>query len=519
MTKQEEAAISGFGWLPEDIIHRVLSFLCKDDKQKTRGLSKQWFNAYVTYPKLCFYGKNKQHFDNTLSRHMFGGTPLPYQLEITLDFNHDDDDTARILDKWLKIAVENGVKELNIRLRHLYPSGYIVPDYILGSKSLKMLSLFNCEFPDKLTSWILCKNIHTLVLLEVSIKDDIFSSMLMSCPLIEYLRVEICPNLNKVELINVPCLKELHITGHFIRPEPIFPLKYQPYFVEPQPQRVHQNLRSLRFEKVILREAFFHNFANKFPHLKSLVIRSCDGFARMKLTSYSLANLEFESHFLQEQKLEINAPNLTSFCLAPFNIFPKVSFIAVSPRIKSSVSLCFNFPIIGESWNPRLNEMLSNLAPSKISLDITLGIKKSFSLEEEEDKWLEPSINALCDLFFACGPETINLNWERNERALHIVNGVQNKLVEMHNQNLIMDFRRFVFHANGKKCQKQPLDSTDFSDVECKDCKGWKEIRFDIGWNLHCCSGQTGDEPTNKRFHDSSKKTEDDEPTNKRLRG
>ncbi|CAI9111889.1 OLC1v1012223C1 [Oldenlandia corymbosa var. corymbosa] len=184
MATGEGVEAAGFGHLREDIIHRILSFLNDDDKKKARDLWKNdWSVAYYSYPKLWFndrgyrgensdYDEFRQDIENALLRYTSGGILLPYQLRIT-KLSHHEEDAAR-LDKWLKLAVENGVKELELQLFHQYPAAYIVPDRILESKSLAMLSLRNCEFQKKLINvQSLFRNIHTLILVLVSIDEPV----------------------------------------------------------------------------------------------------------------------------------------------------------------------------------------------------------------------------------------------------------------------------------------------------------------------------------------------------------
>ncbi|CAI9115757.1 OLC1v1016749C1 [Oldenlandia corymbosa var. corymbosa] len=507
----EEENRAGFGSLQEGITHRILSFLSEDDKQTTRDLSEEWSDAVDTYPTLSFDPVEVKDVENTLLRHTFGGIPLPYQLKIVTDFipdDHADVDPAR-LDKWLTTAVGNGVRELILSIGccpyYCCPSNYIIPDCILGAKSLTMLSLTNCKFPDKLKAQqILCKNLHTLMLRNVSISNDILSSLIMSCPLIEHLGIENCKDLDKAKLINIPCLKELHI-GHFqcdgedsLRVEIDAPnLKAAKFggscglhFVEGVES--YRNLQKLMFMRTTLSNLFFDNVVNKLSHLRSLAVISCNGFAEFNLTSNSLEKFEFKPdvHDLPAQQLKVNSRSLIDFhlCLLYVNVFPRVSFISFSPQLKTEVSIFYDPDRRDKSWFPRMEDTLSGLAPSKISLHIE--VKSEFQLDE--NVLLEESSTGFADSFLACCPETIILSLSINERTLCIVNCLQRKLEEKQDQDLIRGFKWFVVHCGSEKCQQQTLDLMSLS----AECCTRKMIWFALGWNSPSCSSNNDEEPT-----------------------
>ncbi|CAI9118567.1 OLC1v1020154C1 [Oldenlandia corymbosa var. corymbosa] len=195
--------------------------------------------------------------DTLVMKRNCGGGISSFDLD--MDYYYDDDDEAAQVDRWLKFAVENGVRELSVRS---WPHYYVIPDFILETESVTMLSLHNCKFPEELKVQILCKNIRTLVLSQVSINDDTFSSLIAGCPLIEHLEINGCSDLSRVELVNnVHCVKKFDVYDCIAR------LK---------------TLQSLTFgRRTRLNEAFFGNFLNSFPNVRSLVIRECHGFARM----------------------------------------------------------------------------------------------------------------------------------------------------------------------------------------------------------------------------------------------
>ncbi|CAI9118670.1 OLC1v1020266C1 [Oldenlandia corymbosa var. corymbosa] len=520
------------GVYPEESYQGFVPF-STNDKEKARCLSDEWSDAFCTYPKFVFNGNNQEDVDDTLLRYKSQGNLwLCYQFEITMtDFNDDVDATR--LDKWLKTAVENGVKELKIHLKH--PNGgscYVIPDCILEAKSLTMLSLENCKFPNKMNSnnisTALCSNIHTLelrhvtmdhhtfssfliagksltrlslgfcefpnklnnvpilrtnirslVLMRVTIDNDSFTSFLAGCPSIEHLRIEYCPKLRKVELINVPsCLKEVEVCGNCY-----------PGLVGFQ---AHQNLESLKLENMIVNGTFFDgDFGNKFPQLRSLVVWDCHGFAKPKLTSGSLRNLSFSpSDDGATHEVEISAPSLTSFDLGVFgDNFPKVCLMAGSPRLECRVALYFH-SVKDRSWFLSLNKMLSGLVPSQISLKFVL--RRGFD-SDNNGNLSEPSAEVFDGSFLDCCPSTITLHLFDNGRALCMFDSLQQKLIEMHNQGRLKEIRRSVFHQKQEKCPKLLQDNwVSLSNVVCKYCEEHTLIRFELGWNLpSSCSSNT----------------------------
>ncbi|CAI9118687.1 OLC1v1020285C1 [Oldenlandia corymbosa var. corymbosa] len=479
----------------EFLLIRIVALDLEDDKEKARNLSQDWSKAYDTYPELYFNGSNQENFGDTLMRCVYGGLSLPYQFKITLDFTNHDVDPAS-LDKWLKLAVENGVRELKIFVIYANHSSYLIPDCILEAKSsLTMLSLAYCKFPDKpIEVQNLCKKVHTLFLQDISIPDNVFSSMIAGCRVVEVMRMENCP---KVKLINVPYLKKLRVANCYEAEIDAPNLQivelrelYGFRFIETRP---YQKLQVLKLEVVWVSREFFANFANKFPHLRSLEVRDCGGCEKIDLTSYSLRNLGFRCNEWTEAvpELKIHAPNLTSFDVDNIGVrikFPKVSLEVVSTQMKSNVSMSY-YSYKDRAWLLGLNEMLSSMFSSKISLEFI----SSFYGCSLEDKSTEP-FPAFDGSFLAYFPETISMKRNSKEWDAYMIGHLQSKLIELYSQNLIKQIEMSLYHAKGKQCQKQPLDWMSTSKVILEYCESCLEIRFDIGWNLpSCCSNSTGD--------------------------
>ncbi|KAM3249586.1 hypothetical protein P3L10_011356 [Capsicum annuum] len=160
--------------LPEGLIQRILCFISYKEAVKMSILSKTWLQASFTLPNLKF----------------------------TVDHSNDNYVSSRVLshiDKWLDIAIQNGVKDLV-----LTPGSHQLPIFtILAAKSLRELFLEYCNLmPVSLSSGVVnCNSLRKLSLLNVKLDENKLKTLLNSCPVIVSLILRYCLGLEKIELL------------------------------------------------------------------------------------------------------------------------------------------------------------------------------------------------------------------------------------------------------------------------------------------------------------------------------
>ncbi|KAL3506445.1 hypothetical protein ACH5RR_031827 [Cinchona calisaya] len=175
MAETTEVSQDGISKLPQPIIHHILSFLEPKEEAKTSLLSKAWLSRWNTRPILHFiyshdWGSSydtdiqviktiHENFmnciDTTLLRyhHQKNGIDTLNLRLYNFPFVSPDD-----ADRWLQIAVENGVKRLSIRIYNYY----VLPQTVFEAKSLLELSLSKCRLHHHLIQIIRCRGLANI---------------------------------------------------------------------------------------------------------------------------------------------------------------------------------------------------------------------------------------------------------------------------------------------------------------------------------------------------------------------
>ncbi|XP_055811921.1 putative F-box/LRR-repeat protein At5g02700 [Solanum dulcamara] len=190
--------------LPECLIHKILSYLSFTEAAQLSVVSKTWLQAWSTLPNLNFTINHRKYnmkiVDNIMERYRKGKIAIE-------KFELSDSSYLRLIfplfDKWLDIALQNGVKHLVFGV----PSNtsYPLPIFkILASKSLRELVLRGCNLKRvSLSSGVVkCNSLRKLFLSFVCLDENTLQALLNSCPFIVNLIFDNCYGLEKIELLN-----------------------------------------------------------------------------------------------------------------------------------------------------------------------------------------------------------------------------------------------------------------------------------------------------------------------------
>ncbi|OIT35240.1 hypothetical protein A4A49_57260, partial [Nicotiana attenuata] len=125
--------------IPDCLIDKIVSYLSFDKTAQTSILSKAWLLAWLIHPKLEFsihYYKDMNIVNKIMERYRDGKIPIDkFTFSILMSGSRE---VFLLIDKWLGIAVQNGVKDLVCTgfFRTLYPFPIFT---IMTSKSLREL--------------------------------------------------------------------------------------------------------------------------------------------------------------------------------------------------------------------------------------------------------------------------------------------------------------------------------------------------------------------------------------------
>ncbi|XP_049374356.1 FBD-associated F-box protein At3g52670-like [Solanum verrucosum] len=202
--------------LPQCLIHKILCLHSFKRAAQLSILSKTWLQAWLTIPNLSYSLGYLEHnmkkvMDNIMERYRDGKIPIE---KLDLSYSVDSNEVFPLFNKWLDIALQNGVKDLVFRIpSHLtsYPLPMLT---ILATKSLRELVLTGCDlYCASLSSGVVnCYSLRKLSLTQVGLGDNTLQILLNSCPFIDNLILDYCSWLKKIEILNnLPKIKSVSI--------------------------------------------------------------------------------------------------------------------------------------------------------------------------------------------------------------------------------------------------------------------------------------------------------------------
>lgn len=316
--------------LPEFIIQQIQSFLSTKEAIWSSVLSTAWHRAWSSSPLLIF---NQNLFEDTTSRFLnFVDTNLMQYCSNNIRINllciivvtHSGTNLTSLLDKWLQIAIECGVKQLHLSLPQVN-SPNTLPATIYEAALLKFLDLASFKFDNNfLTRTIKFNTLWYLALHYVYLDELMIHKLIFSRPLIETLILDCCSGFQRIQLTSLHALKLFDIYAKENQAVEIdapslqlFTYKFGRWTL-PCAIKIDssKHLRNLCLKSVPINDAFFHNVVSKLPFLENLNLQNCSLLRRINLLNHQLKHLAINSKLpMQMDRIEMNPGNLHSASL------------------------------------------------------------------------------------------------------------------------------------------------------------------------------------------------------------
>ncbi|KAJ4981559.1 hypothetical protein NE237_032396 [Protea cynaroides] len=221
--KRNKETFDRISYLPEPILHHILSFLSTKDALKTSFLSKSWSNLWTSirildFDEFTFYNKDvmfyyhgelgdeedddkikwelKKQFADLIDRSLL---PLEGQniRELNINFDHIDDSILMTrVDPWVRFALTNvSLFRLDFScgepLEYCPENMYQLPPCSFPSKFLKVMELSCCQFM-ALEHNISFPCLETVILNQVQLYDTSVTDLIANSPHLESLYLESC---------------------------------------------------------------------------------------------------------------------------------------------------------------------------------------------------------------------------------------------------------------------------------------------------------------------------------------
>ncbi|XP_075085414.1 putative F-box/LRR-repeat protein At3g18150 isoform X1 [Nicotiana tabacum] len=408
--------------LPDCLIRKIVSYLSFKEAAKMSILSKTWLQAWLTHPNLEFtvdYHHDMKVVDKVMERYRDRKIPIE-KFELSSDSSSRED-----IEKWLGIALQNGVKDCRFH-------GLACPlpiFIILAAKSLKELVLTRCN----LKSVSLSRGVANLFYLEklslssIYLNEDMLQTLLTNCPLIVSFVIDSCYGLDKIELRNLQKIRSVSITKSSrkrvkIQAPTLEHFSYYQLSVEKLDIVECKNLKSVELSYVTLSGGFLEHLISGFQFLECLIIVCLGkGSERFNILSRSLRVLKIEDC---EGVGEIDAPNLESVEYIGDQI-PRLKIAKTSSQLKHSQIVLHCQNNLNVVWFYELRRFLSNLTSwSQVSLHFSKCHEINRKELKPHDRVALPQVDVLdvdikssgnCPTFvdallWSCHPKRLNLS-------------------------------------------------------------------------------------------------------------
>ncbi|XVF24981.1 hypothetical protein REPUB_Repub13aG0174100 [Reevesia pubescens] len=441
-----------------------MSFLSTKEVAQTNLLSKKWKDhlrpsfPILKFNQLDFLGKDLPHlclethfrhspkkFTNSIKDFSeFIDTTLDHfckmklrmlKFKLLIGVTSDSASWSCLVDKWIRLAVENQVRNLHLHL--IFQDGpYPLPETVFLAKSITVLKLNRCKLDHPHSSNAFrFHSLTKLELVEVSLDELMIQKLTSNSPLLEDITLRHCwgfaycrvPKLQKLRTFDISShsedLKSIEITAPNLRK-----CYLHCYQLERQLYKINltecHDLRNLCLSgHNLIADKEFHDLMSKLPMLEELTVAFSKILRSVTISSQRLKHLEF-MECVEIESIHIDTPNLLYFFFENSERIPNASinapcsweisfnplrevdtlwylklkkFLGTSDLIKW---LSIDIEIDEHSFDGQEFRKRSPSAPCEI-LDLHLGVQK---LPESE-------YAALMDAYFSiCYPKTLSVN-------------------------------------------------------------------------------------------------------------
>ncbi|KAL1552719.1 putative F-box/FBD/LRR-repeat protein isoform X1 [Salvia divinorum] len=349
--------------IPEEMIHRIQSFMDARLAARSTVLSKSWHRAWLTRPDLDF---RDQYFQfpsiefpgfalNTLQRYEDRNRRIDsFRLEMVRIADH------YLATKLISKAIRLGATNLTLQIRRS-ASGlmFFLPYEVLDSETLAGFSAHECLihlllFGKKELSW---PNLKTLSLSYVVTYGDLFLNLILKCPSLEKITLD-----SNVSFRTMYAQRRLGPSCDSII-------------------KLHK-LKSLRLIGLESSKDYIyrHDLWPKFPCLKELVVWGYDYHSVYDWTGIRICSpsLELITLYMYDNRITngtFDVPNIRKFKVVGVYL-PQLDEFKTSNDRKWESDIQIKCDQLTVSWFSSLNKLLRMLSPSRISLSV--GVTYSF---------------------------------------------------------------------------------------------------------------------------------------------
>lgn len=402
--------------LPEPILQHILSYLEVKDAIQMSLVSKTWNNAFAMLQFLNFgdgslfpvakRNENEEVVFDKVRELLTGVESMIRKRQeqnvdvqkfcLRLSYSYKKLDLTPYITRLTKELSACNIKELVFKVgTYQGMPCYTLPKAVYSWCSLRKLELggFQLKWPSR-GGIISLSSLHELRLYKTHMDHRLFHLLIMSCPELEFLSVDYCFGLDRLQIFGLLKLKEIRTRNcleNFHKIEIQAPkLEYLSHHGLGTLSLVDVNscksLKVLVLYSLICTNRWAEDLLCNLPLLEVFRLIDCEGLEMVKISSNHLKVLELDS-CKNLVKTEVDAPYLSEFYYCG-SISVSLSLEAVA---KEFVSLDIEQGTHEVLLHNKLMEFLRNFNHSKVMRLIT-GQQAELLLPEELRENLSPPL-------------------------------------------------------------------------------------------------------------------------------
>ncbi|PON75649.1 F-box domain containing protein [Trema orientale] len=431
--------------LPTFILHRILSFLPREDAARTSVLSKRWDCVWDSFPIF--------KFDQNRFIKPKRGSSTPEHVEQ--------------VGRWIELVLDNGVRELKLKVSIAWKP-YALPGETFHGKSVN-------------GAYSKFYSLQTLKLEKVYITENTIRDIIHNCGNITWFALGSCrglkgldiSNLDKLERVdvsfeNVCELERVNIDAPNLKSFRLESLK--PYLPTKLNLTSCHDLKKLTLIRCGITDDILHLHLSRFPLLEFLEICDCHMLRRIRISAQRLRCLHFGGRDKIEM-IEIDAPTLSSFRYTAYNISAPLLFLRNVPCLMGIVYMFDQYNVLNSSWFLNLREFLGVPTQRKFFWLNFEANEVSFDLEELGELAIPPVIEV----------ENLKLTYNVMRESIDFASLIDGLLWSCHPKTIYITsdstFRRKCMKVLGEKLlDRERTTCCDSCHVKCwrHDLKGAK---------------------------------------------
>eukprot|EP00257_Ricinus_communis_P015009 XP_015572832.1 putative F-box/LRR-repeat protein At3g18150 [Ricinus communis] len=252
--------------------------------------------------------------ENTLRTHIEQDSGIQkFKLHLT---SYNVELSAHV-DQWIGFATTNNIKDLDLYIPSKKDRCYNLPQTVFAASTITALRISGCKLRTCID--IKLSNLQKLCFAKLRVDGQMIQNLMLSCPLIDDLRLIYCTGLKTLLLSSNKLYRvDIHFCHGLKNVEVLSPNLQTFWYHGKKSTRCKINLamckdlKSLTLEDANMSDDWFQNLLSNFSLIEQLILSKCNALRHITISGRWLKKLALmECRELTEA--DIDTPNLLSF--------------------------------------------------------------------------------------------------------------------------------------------------------------------------------------------------------------